>query len=45
MLDQMATTLEALDRAEEAQEIYQQIVDDFPQTAYSQRARQHAQAF
>ena len=44
VLDQMATTLESLGREDEALEIYQRIVDEFPQSAYSLRARERTSA-
>ena len=44
VLDQMATTLESLGREDEALEIYQRIVDEFPQSAYSLRARDRTSA-
>lgn len=40
VLDQIATTLEVLGRDEEARDVYQRILDDHPQSAYSQRARE-----
>jgi len=44
ILDQMATILISLERRDEARDIYQRIADEFPQTAYSARARQQVQS-
>ncbi|MDH3255931.1 MAG: tetratricopeptide repeat protein [Acidobacteriota bacterium] len=39
-LEQMAVTLEELNRHEEARDIYQRIVDEYPTSAYSSKAQQ-----
>ena len=44
LLNQIALTLEALGRDDEALDIYQRILDDFPQSVYSQRARERVSA-
>jgi outer membrane protein assembly factor BamD (BamD/ComL family) len=44
LLDQLARTLESLDRTEEALDIYERLVQDFPQSAFARTASERVAA-